>query len=113
MHEKSQVPNSEILDEEGKIPCADCHERIFQGSFEDQFESGKGELLFDQPHWDQQMTRIYGDYHGFYDPMVDYMEKPRYDNLITENFAGGHDLVVEYVEKLYSNNGWLCPYSKY
>ena len=40
------------------------------------------------------------------------MEQPCHDKPITENFAGFHDLVVEYVEKLYSNKGWLCLYSK-
>ena len=58
------------------------------------------------------MTRIFENFHGFYDPVANYMEQPRHDKPITENFAGGHDPVVEYVDNIYSNNGWLCLYSK-
>ena len=58
------------------------------------------------------MTENFGDCHGFYDTVDDYMEHPRHDKPITENFVGGHDPVVEYVDNIYSNNGWLCLYSK-
>ena len=39
-------------------------------------------------------------------------EQPCHDRYITENFAGCHDPVAEYVEKPRSGNGWLCDYSK-
>ena len=40
------------------------------------------------------------------------MEYSCHDQPIIENFAGYRDLVVEYMEKLCSGNGWLCLYSK-
>ena len=56
MHERNQGSNSDILNEECEVTCVDFHERTFQGSFEDQFDSGKVELQFEQPYWDKQMT---------------------------------------------------------
>ena len=79
MHEKGQVSNSEFLDEESKASCADCHERIFQGPFEDQFEMGQVELHIELSCWGKQMTEIFGDCHGFYDPVANYMEQPCHD----------------------------------
>ena len=44
--------------------------------------------------------------------MADYMEQPCHEKQITENFAGFHDPVEEYMEKLCSGDGRLCLYNK-
>ena len=35
MHERNHISNSDILGKECEVSCEDCHERIFQVSFED------------------------------------------------------------------------------
>ena len=54
-------------------------------SFEEQFENVQVDLQFEQPYWGKPMT---------------------------ENFAGCHNPMAEYMDKLCSGNGWLCLYSK-
>ena len=40
------------------------------------------------------------------------LEQPCHGKQITKKFEGCHDPIVEYVEKLGSDNGWLCLCSK-
>ena len=91
MCENFQVSDSEDLDEESKASCANCHERIFQGSFEDQFHSGQVELHIDRSFWDKLMIEISGYFHGFYDQVANYIEHLRHNKPIKENFAGFND----------------------
>ena len=58
------------------------------------------------------MAEFFGDCHGLYDPVADYIEHPCHGKQIIENLAGFHDPVEEYMEKICSGNGWLCLYSE-
>ena len=85
MHERKQAINSEILNEVVDISFKNCHENSLHDSFKDQFDKVLEEL---------------------------HLEHFCHGKQITENFAGYHDPVEEYMEKLCSGNGWLCLYSK-
>ena len=83
--ERNQVLNSEILYEEVDVSFENCQEHSLHGFLEEHF----GRML-EEFQWKQ----------------------PCHDRYITENFAGCHDPMAEYMEKLCSGNGWLCIYSK-
>ena len=83
--ERNQILNSEILDEKVDVSFAECHKHIFQDSSEEKF----GRLL-------EELQ----------------LEQPCYGKQITENFAGYHDPVEKYMEKLCSRDGQLWIYSK-
>ena len=94
------------------ISFGNCHENSLHDSFQDQFDNVQGNEQFVHPYYDKKMTECFGDYHGLYDPMADYMEHPSHGKQITKKFAGFHEPVEKYMEKPCSGNGWLWFYSK-
>ena len=72
--EKNGVVNVEIINEVVDISLKNNHENSFQNSFKDRFQSMQ-ELLFGQPCHDKQVIEYFENFHGFYDPIAEYMDK--------------------------------------
>ena len=70
------------------ISFENYNQNSLQDSFQKQCDSVQEELHFEQPYHDKQVIEYFESCHAFY------------------------DLVVEYMEILFTQNGWLCVCSK-